>query len=220
MVSTSSIAGLLPSAAAVAERWNCDACGVLIGGEEASVAAAPDHRRREFARGRACARQALQRLGVGPVPILRGRNGEPLWPAGIRGSITHCESYCAAVAARAADVASIGIDAETIKDLNEHELARIGNDDERKWIEHARRDVPWPILLFSAKESVFKAWFQIFGTALSFEHVHVEFSPGRQATFRAIVRNDPGRGAEFVGHFGLDSRHIFTCAYAYGRLAG
>src|SRR5262249_23258745 len=158
---TVSMALLAPRYAAVAETFETQAVQALLETEQALLAATPERRRLDLARGRACARQALQKLGVGEVPVLRGRDGEPLWPPEICGSITHCAGYSAAVAAHQRDLASIGIDAEPVQDLGEDALDHVAVASERDWISSAERGMPWPLLLFSAKESVFKAWFAL-----------------------------------------------------------
>ncbi|MFL5884840.1 MAG: 4'-phosphopantetheinyl transferase, partial [Thermoleophilaceae bacterium] len=79
--------------------------------EEALVARAVAKRRNEFVTGRALARRALSTLGVAPVAIGRGARGQPLWPGGIVGSITHCRGYRACAVARFDEIASVGIDA-------------------------------------------------------------------------------------------------------------
>ena len=104
--------GLLPAAAVVVEtredRLNIE----LFPEEEQALGRAVEKRRREFITGRACAREALGRLGLPPAPIGSGAHGEPLWPAGVVGSITHCEGYRACAVARASDLGALGIDAE------------------------------------------------------------------------------------------------------------
>jgi len=115
-----------------------------------------DKRRRDFALGRECARQALQKLGIASAPILRGTAGEPLWPLSVCGSITHCDGYCAATAARQAHIRGIGIDVERIQTLTDDVFNRISLEPEQAWIRDADPKIPWDILLFSAKESVFK----------------------------------------------------------------
>ncbi|MET7350958.1 4'-phosphopantetheinyl transferase family protein [Streptomyces mirabilis] len=79
-----------------------------------------DRRRHEFATTRACARKAMSKLGFTPSPILRGSHGEPLWPTGLVGSLTHCEGYRAAVLARIEDMAAVGVDAEANSPLPEN----------------------------------------------------------------------------------------------------
>jgi 4'-phosphopantetheinyl transferase EntD len=103
---------LLPEAVVVVETRG-DRDEALLPGEEAALAGVKDaRRRREYVTTRACARAALERLGLEPVPILSGRQGEPLWPDGVTGSLTHCPGYRAAAVVRTTDHAAIGIDAE------------------------------------------------------------------------------------------------------------
>ena len=80
--------------------------------EAAAVQHAVEKRRREFAVGRMLARAALAAIGDPPSAIPTGNHREPVWPAGIVGSITHCAGYCAAAVARDAMVVALGIDAE------------------------------------------------------------------------------------------------------------
>jgi 4'-phosphopantetheinyl transferase EntD len=88
--------------------------------EEAAIARAVGKRRREFVTTRACARDALAQLGVAPVAIPVDERGEPRWPRGVVGSMTHCEGLRAAVVVRESDVTAIGIDAEPNVALPEH----------------------------------------------------------------------------------------------------
>ena len=80
--------------------------------EEPLIAKSVAKRRNEFITVRHCARIALGELGVPPVPILKGEKGEPCWPDGVVGSLTHCAGYRGAVVGRSAAVRSVGIDAE------------------------------------------------------------------------------------------------------------
>src|SRR5688500_16527321 len=86
---------LVPTSVATAEAFEDDGAAPLPE-ERNLVARAVEPRRREFGTTRACARTALGRLGVDPVPIPRGPGGAPRWPAGIVGSLTHCAGYRAA----------------------------------------------------------------------------------------------------------------------------
>ena len=81
--------------------------------EEPLIARSVAKRRNEFITVRYCARLALEELGVPPVPILKGEKGEPCWPDGVVGSLTHCDGYRGAVGRpRTTRCASVGIDAE------------------------------------------------------------------------------------------------------------
>src|ERR1700761_6826280 len=89
----------------------------LFPAERACVGAARERRRSEYATVRLCARQAMHRLGLPPSPVLSGPRGEPLWPDGVVGSMTHCEGYRGAVLARAGEYLAVGIDAEPDRPL-------------------------------------------------------------------------------------------------------
>lgn len=144
----------------------------LFAEEEAAVGNAVEKRRREFTTARACARAALRRLGVPPAPILKGERGEPCWPAGVVGSITHCNGYRACAVARSSEFVSVGIDVEPNAPMPERVLDRIANPQERAWLERSARAMPevrWDRLLFSAKESIYKAWFPLARRWLGFE---------------------------------------------------
>ena len=66
-----------------------------------------------------------------PVPILKGDKGEPCWPDGVVGSLTHCTGYRGAVVGRSAAVRSVGIDAEPHDVLPDGVLDAITLDEER-----------------------------------------------------------------------------------------
>jgi 4'-phosphopantetheinyl transferase EntD len=162
----------------------------LLPEEEHLVAKAVAKRRREVTNARTCARRALARLGFAETVIPRGPKGEPLWPAGIVGSITHTSGYFAAAVAHADKIRSIGIDAEVHGALPEGVLAHIGFGPELTWLagqDHA--EVWWDRLLFSAKESVYKAWFPLTGRWLGFEDATVTIDPANR-TFQARILVD------------------------------
>jgi 4'-phosphopantetheinyl transferase EntD len=144
--------------------------------EEAAVGNAVEKRRREFVTARACAREALARLGFPGQPVGAGSRGEPIWPAGIVGSITHCAGYRACAAAPASELLTIGVDAEVADPLPPGLLGDIALPEERRWLERTaaeRPGVSWDRLLFSIKESVYKAWFPLTRSWLGFEDASV-----------------------------------------------
>lgn len=166
------IAELLPAAVATAELREDGGERDLFPEEEAVVGRAVAKRRGEFASGRACARVALERLGFAPGPIPSGERGEPLWPAGAIGSITHCEGYRAAAVARAGELLTLGIDAEPHQPLPQGLVGDIARPEELPRLAELARLEPtihWDRLLFSAKESVYKAWFPLAERWLGFE---------------------------------------------------
>ena len=137
----------------------------------------------DFETGRECAREALQKLGCATTAIPAGVSGEPLWPEGIVGSITHTREYCAAAAASVNEVHNLGIDAELHCGLKEGILEIIANADEMQMIRQLPKGIYWDAVLFSAKESIYKAWFPS-GGPLGWEDVSVVFHP-ENGTFSA-----------------------------------
>jgi len=171
---------LLPEGiAVVATRTEVEA--PLFRAEESVLASAVASRCREFVSGRACAREALARLGVTRQAIPADDAGAPRWPRGIVGSITHCDGLRAAAVGRKLEIAALGIDAEPDRPLPAGALDAIALPVERERVRQLLRKQPgpsWDRLLFSAKESVFKAWHPLTGMRLGFEGGEIAFGAG------------------------------------------
>jgi 4'-phosphopantetheinyl transferase EntD len=168
---------ILPSCVVAVEAREDTGAARLFPEEQLVISKAVEKRRREFTTGRICARAALEKLGFPDAPIPTGERGEPVWPAGVVGSITHCESYRACAAARSTEVMSVGIDAEPNAPLPDGLLGDIARPEELPLLERLARELPevhWDRLLFSAKESVYKTWFPLAGRWLGFEDAIVE----------------------------------------------
>lgn len=164
---------LLPPGAVVVARGH-DVTATPRAEEAAAVAAAVPSRVAEFATGRSCAHEALELLGRPTAGIGRGERGEPLWPRGVVGSITHCEGLRAAAVARSADVLGLGIDAEPHLPLPEDVLDLTLTPAERDRVaalDRSRPDVAWGRIVFSLKESVYKLWYPLRHEWLGFEEV-------------------------------------------------
>lgn len=85
---------------------------------------------------------------------------------------------------RRARFVALGIDAEENRPLPAGVLDMVATAEERAWLTEAGEDVAWDRLLFSAKESVFKAWYPLTGRWLGFDDAVLVVDLGR-ATFRA-----------------------------------
>ncbi|MEU8379892.1 4'-phosphopantetheinyl transferase superfamily protein [Streptosporangium sp. NPDC048865] len=191
---------ILPPWVASAECFEDPPDVVLFPEEEASVARAVEKRRREFGTARHCARLAMAELGLPPVPILSGERGAPGWPDGVVGAITHCAGYRAAAVSR--EALTVGIDAEPHEPLPEGVLPVVSLPEERAEIARLGGDVHWGRLLFSAKESVYKAWFPLTGRWLGFEEAHLTFSPSGTFAARLLVPGPRVEGRELTGFTG------------------
>jgi 4'-phosphopantetheinyl transferase EntD len=132
---------------------------------------------RDFTRGRACARRGLLGLGVEATPVLIGEDRAPLWPRGVVGSITHCPDYCAAAVGSETEFRAIGIDAEPHLALPPGVLELIATPRELNWLQaEASSLLCWDRILFSAKESAFKAS-RLWRGVLPFNQIEISFDP-------------------------------------------
>jgi 4'-phosphopantetheinyl transferase EntD len=162
--------------------------------EESLIARSVTKRRNEFITVRHCARVAMAQLGVPPSPILKGEKGEPRWPDGVVGSLTHCEGYRGAVVGRSVAVRSVGIDAEPHGVLPKGVLDAISLPVERTEISALPGELHWDRILFCAKEATYKAWFPLTQRWLGFEDAHITFtigSDGMTGDFVSRILIDP-----------------------------
>ena len=201
---------ILPSSVvAVASSQDVDA--FLYPEEESIVARAVAKRRREFATGRFCAHRALGLLGVSAQAVPAGPFGEPLWPPGVIGSITHCEGYRACAVGRDSGLIALGIDAEPELPLPEGVLGAVASAEEREQIRvlaACRSDTNWDRLLFSIKESTYKAWFPLAGCWLGFEEASVLIDSERGSFTVELLVRGPTIGGRALG--GFEGRWLST----------
>ncbi|MEU6883128.1 4'-phosphopantetheinyl transferase superfamily protein [Streptomyces sp. NPDC046712] len=181
---------LLPAAVACAERFDDADAVTPYPEEEAVVARSVAERRDSFHTVRRCARLALAELGLPAAPILPGPKGEPRWPAGLVGSMTHCTGYRGAVLAHATALAGLGIDAEPHKPLPQGVLETVALPAERDRLARlgsAHPGIHWDRLLFSAKESVYKVWFPLTREWLDFDEADITLLPDGRFMARLLV---------------------------------
>ncbi|MGW1130836.1 4'-phosphopantetheinyl transferase family protein [Streptomyces griseoluteus] len=192
--------------------------------EAAAIANARPKRRQEYANTRLCARRAMRELGAPPAPVLSGERGEPLWPEGLVGSLTHCPGFRAAAIGRSSAFAGLGIDAEPDLPLPENLLDFISLPQEREQVHAFTRSSPgvcWDRLLFSAKEAVFKVWFPLARRQLDFTEADIRIDPGSGSfSARLLVQGlpcvDGERVEEFNGRW-LSHRGVLLTAIALRR---
>ena len=132
-------------------------------------------REREFCVGRALAREALTHVGIHDHPLIPADTREPQWPAGIVGSISHCEDICAVAVAQDRQLSGLGIDLERIGRIDGSIASTICTPEElNETSEPGRLSA-----LFSAKESIFKALFPSTRHFLDFRDVSVVIADDR-----------------------------------------
>jgi 4'-phosphopantetheinyl transferase EntD len=182
-------------------------------------------RARRFHRGRTCALRALTELGSAATVVGRGPRREPQWPDGFVGSITHVADLSASAAGPTTHLRTIGIDAEPNDPLpaGVDELI-VSDESELAACSTTSPLVHWPTVLFSAKESIYKAWYPTFESWLDFRDVMVELSPTSPTAGTFRVEPSPGNPmapaeARFVdalrGGYDVDpeARLVTTTAY-------
>ena len=150
--------------------------------EEPLIARSVAKRRNEFITVRHCARLALAQLGVPAAPILKGDKGEPCWPDGVVGSLTHCDGYRGAAVGLIGDVRSVGIDAEPHGVLPHGVLEAVSLPAERRELAALPQALHWDRILFCAKEATYKAWYPLTHRWLGFEDAHIVFDAGAGQT--------------------------------------
>ena len=89
-------------------------------------------------------------------------------------------------------VRSVGIDAEPHEPLPHGVLDAIADDGEKEHVRLMRAAHPamhWDRMLFSAKESIYKAWYPVVRHRLTFDEARVRFAP--DGTFTADLVMSP-----------------------------
>ncbi len=101
--------------------------------------------------------------------------------------------------ARSSEVLTLGIDAEPNAALPDGLIADIARPEELPHLRRLRADVPhvhWDRLLFSAKESIYKAWFPLARRWLGFEDAAVTIDP-TAGTFQARLLRSSGPHTDY-----------------------
>lgn len=129
----------------------------------------------DFSTGRYCAKKALEHLGIIDVNIPIGSDRAPVWPEGIIGSISHCDSLTGAVVARSSDHISIGLDIEEIGRVTQDLWDLVFTENEKKYLSALSNEdkLVQSTAIFSIKEAFYKFQYPISKTYLDFLEVEV-----------------------------------------------
>lgn len=132
-------------------------------------------RKAQFLAGRYCAAHVLKRLGS-PASVGICNDRSPAWPKGITGSISHTGDQAVAAATRNSNVLGVGVDIEdqitpdTAQEIQHHIL----NDSEWHWLELPdMKPTEALTLIFSVKESFFKALYPSVNAFFGFDTISV-----------------------------------------------
>lgn len=144
-----------------------------------SIARSVPKRQAEFLAGRYAAALALQHLAPVRNQDLQvgiGEKRNPLWPKGVVGSISHVGSVAVCAVSRAADKDYLGIDVEVVMSTRVcREVARIVSTRQERELLGAEglSEKMALTLIFSAKESLFKALYPSVQDYFGFEVAEV-----------------------------------------------
>ncbi|OHD57409.1 MAG: hypothetical protein A2Y33_07960 [Spirochaetes bacterium GWF1_51_8] len=168
-----------------------------------------DTRRKEFATGRYCARQALSGLGYGPgVCLPRGPFREPVFPHGTVGSISHTDGLTCAVAGDSAQFRAIGVDVQILgRPVSADAAGQILNPEEEFW-----KSVPDGILtVFSLKEAFFKMTRRLTDMPFWFDRVSV--FPGETNGSVEYHFETPRGKAFHPGEYRIENGYVFSLSF-------
>lgn len=213
------IAALFPAFARCAALRINDACTTPFPEELDALAGAVRSRRREFECGRACAHSALRALGADDSAILMASTRAPLWPSGIVGSISHTRTIAAAVACRSTDAAGVGLDIERSDAPLDEQVWRLMMTpaEVAQVADPIASDPRAAVLIFSAKECVYKVVAPLWGVTLNHQDVSIRIEAEHEE-FVASIRAPAAAGSPAVlngprtlfGSFAFVDDHVVT----------
>jgi enterobactin synthetase component D len=167
--------------------------------------------------GRSCASEAIRRLtGLAGATIGTGDGGEPLWPEGTTGSITHKNGFVWAAVARLQNAAGLGIDVEQIVEPARAErMSRLVLLPEERNVGTDTLDPALRFtLIFSIKEAIFKCLYPIVRKRFYYEAFVVTAIDRKTGCFTGRLTMDLGErlpcGWTTSGRFAVDRQSVFT----------
>ncbi len=184
----------------------------------AALESAIDKRQREYLAGRISAGYALrQMLGPGAAEgeIVSDDDDVPRWPEGVVGSISHGADFGFAAVSAADRYGGLGVDVERV--VSPEQAGRLGarvlNEREmslRQGSAGGLTEAEMFTLVFSAKESAYKALFPRYRQVLGFSDVELERRDGVAGTdrsgrlrLRATLGREAGVEANLVGWYAI-----------------
>ncbi|MEB5477848.1 4'-phosphopantetheinyl transferase family protein [Acinetobacter pollinis] len=174
-------------------------------------------RRNEYLAGRICTTVALKKLGIKDKELnglTINSDRAPNFPDGIIGSITHTKDIAIACVAKSRTYANIGIDIEKIIDMETcKSIAKIiMTPYEIRKIESLNKlKIPYInliTLIFSAKESLFKALYKNVGYVFGFEVATIIRINDKAAYFTLKLENF--RDKVFKVNYSYDNQYVYT----------
>ena len=136
-----------------------------------SISNAVDKRKAEYLAGRYTAKKALSLFNIEVTDIPVGKHRKPVFPANILCSISHTENYAVSVAAKSQTMKHLGVDLENWVDnaIVEQIKSIVVSRAEEKLLKDIDLNFNRGFtLVYSAKESIFKALYPSVGQYFDF----------------------------------------------------
>ncbi len=168
-------------------------------------------RKIEFLAGRLCALEAIKKLGftIKTTDMLRSsEDRQPIWPNGVTGSITHSSGLAAAMVVPSQKDLHIGLDVEALmSEASDALIKQICLPHE--WTQRNIR-LPAPLsltLIFSLKESLYKALYPQVKKFFGFDYAKVDLSYYPDYLTITLVKDLPGipAGTNFRGYCNVNN---------------
>lgn len=141
-----------------------------------SLSGAVNKRKSEFLAGRFCAKKVLKKLNISTLNVPFGQQRQPIWPDSVLGSISHTDNKAICAATVSDKIDYLGIDIEkwfsikTVEDVRKQVI----NDKEEQLLKRQQLTLSKLLtIIFSAKESLYKALFPSVEVFFGFEAAQV-----------------------------------------------
>ncbi|MEJ2764337.1 4'-phosphopantetheinyl transferase superfamily protein [Photobacterium sp. MCCC 1A19761] len=177
-------------------------------------------RKAEFLAGRYVAKHVLSQLPLSQHEVAIGQHRAPVWPDGVIGSISHHRGK-AICAIRLGDCTQEGIGIDIEQRIQEEQVESIwpGIVNVAEWQRLAA--LPWDpamrlTLVFSAKESLFKALYGWVGRYFDFMDAEVVAIDSGCLTFRLLSDLTPNlrAGSQFRVSYQITASEVLTFLHA------
>ncbi len=201
-----------------AEKFCDDIYEKLTFDEPDCIRKAVTKRRAEFLAGRIAAMVALESLDVCEVGVATGMHRNPIWPNGYVGSISHTSERAIAVVAPEGSVTYVGIDHEAIIPMNvATKIApQILTSEEIQLF--YQMNISFDLfctIVFSVKESVFKAIYPKIEMYINFSEARVTEISFEHRQFRAelcstLLVGELEKGKVLRGYLRITDGYVST----------
>lgn len=165
-------------------------------------------RQKEFILGRVCASKAFYEITKEELlELVSNPDRSPAWPSSVVGSISHNKQWVGAAVAKADELIGLGIDFETIGRAKPEISSHIKTDRDLKNHPDLSEE-ELLTLIFSSKESLYKALYPIIKKFFGFQDAAVKEINVKRGSFVIVLLTD------LSDSFGPTTRHEFHGRFA------